>query len=636
MSLTPVAWSAWTTRTPRRADWTLVDRVEKQSLTLEKLSDHELREGAITLRSKAAKMSPGELKMQGAAFMREAIRRALGMKYHKVQLLAGTVLGQGAVAEMATGEGKTIVTALPAFLEVLRGHPVHVASPNAYLAQRDFQHLQPVFELLGTTIGSLPEEHDETLKQKAYACDVVYGTGYEFGFDFLRDELAKRSKPRSGLGEEFLTLIQGGKSRQPTQLQRGHGTSVVDEIDSVLIDEAMTPLILSGGVPGEKGDPRPYLAAKEIADSLEEGIDYVINREHRNVQLTTAGENRIHRDMTHRPTLPLRRPWTQYIEQSLTAREFFRPDVDFVVRNGEVQIVDQLTGRIFTERSWRAGLHQAVEIRCGAKISTEKESLARITRQRFTRLYERRCGLTGTAAGAEREFHAMYKLPVILIPRNLESQRQDLPDLFFPDRESKFARIVKDTRQQWYSKRPVLIGTRTIEDSRAISECLKANDIDHQVLNGLQDADEASVIAEAGKAGRVTVATNMAGRGTDIKPDPRALAASGLHVIGVERNFSQRIDRQLAGRAGRQGNPGSCQFYVSATDELIERQSSKWVKRFRQSTAREGVVQAEMQAEIDALQAKLEREAYESRLSLVRQDNWLDEVLQTLVGEAAA
>ena len=628
-------FSASHARKPTKTEWGIVAEVEKLASQLESKSDKQLLSAATDLRE-AENLTEVAITTRGAALMREAVRRVTGMSYHKVQLLGGTILARGTVAEMATGEGKTIVTGLPVYLEVLRGRLVHVASPNAYLAQRDFLQLKPIFEFLGLTAAVLPEKHDDAIKQRAYACDVVYGTGYEFGFDFLRDELARRAQPKANLGDSFLGALRGQAPPRPRQLQRGHGTAVIDEIDSVLIDEAMTPLVLSGGSPGEKTDPRPYLAALQIADRLQDEVDYHLDRTKRSASLTVVGVDRVHDWLGELAKSALRRPWTQYIEQSLTAREFFRAGVDFVVREGEVQIVDQMTGRIFTERSWRAGLHQAVEVRAGVRVTAEKDAMARITRQRFTRLYERRCGLTGTAAGAEREFHAMYQLPVVLVPRNLECRRTDLADRFFPSRDRKFQAIVEETRTQLYSQRPVLIGTRTIEDSVAIASLLSEAGISHQVLNGLQDADEAAIVAEAGEPGRVTVATNMAGRGTDIKPAARSLAVGGLHVIGVERNFSQRVDRQLAGRAGRQGNPGSCQFFLSADDDLIERHGPKFAQLLRKSAACTGEPQASWQSEVDRLQADLERKAYESRLGLVRQDKWLDGVLQTLVGDEAA
>lgn len=626
-------------RPPSSLERDVVQQVRQRALELESARDRDLRDLGSTLRETTERfgstMKPQDHEQQriaGAALVREAVRRTLGLRYHGVQLLAGLALANGHVVEMATGEGKTIVSAIPALLAWLDGRQTHVATPNAYLAERDCRQLKPVFELLGLTTALLPERNDVRGKATAYQQDVVYGTGYEFGFDYLRDQLSLRARPREKLGASVLDSLLGRDSLESKLLQSRRQLTVVDEIDSVLIDEAMTPLILSEG-DGGLAIPTPYLAARDLASELIRGEHFHLDIPNRSVRLTEQGREHIFAELNRHPLADLCRPWDVFVVNALQARYVLQTGVDYVVRNGEVQIVDQKTGRIFSERSWRDGLHQAVEAFAGVAITDEKSSSARITRQRFYQLYDAICGMTGTTDGTDAEFAEFYRLQTVLIPRHRPCRRVDLPDRYFASKDAKFRAIIGEVIERHRCGQPVLIGTRTIADSEVLSSMLQSLKLSHEVLNGLQDADEAAIIANAGHYGAVTVATNMAGRGTDIKPDERALAVGGLFVIGVERHDSRRVDRQLAGRAGRQGDFGFSRFFVSGDDDLVQRFAPKLNKRLRKTAGKDGEVHDNYSPLIAQFQLLSEAQGFKQRRKMVEHDRWLDDVLAGVLGE---
>ncbi|MFM9962899.1 MAG: hypothetical protein ACKV2Q_16945 [Planctomycetaceae bacterium] len=627
-------------REPSKKEWSAVKLVRERANELEAAEDSDLRHIAATLRETAERFGPAispsdrlQQQVEGTALVREAVRRTRGRRYHGVQLLAGMALANGKVAEMATGEGKTIVAAIPAFLAWLNGRRSHVATPNAYLAQRDWKQLHPVFEMLGLTSELLPEGNNLRGKKSAYQADVVYGTGYEFGFDYLRDQLALRARPREKLGFNVLDTLVGNESVGKAMLQPGLQLTIVDEIDSVLIDEAMTPLILSEGESGLEV-PTPYLAARDLADELVRGTHFHLDAPSRTLRLTSAGRDFIFAALKRQPLPELRRPWDAFVLNALHAEYLLHRGVDYVIRNGNVQLVDQHTGRIFNERTWREGLHQAVEAYNHLTISREKCSTARITRQRFYQLYDSLCGMTGTVIGADQEFSTFYRLKTLLIPRYKPCRRVDLPDRYFASKDAKLRAIVTEVLERHRCGQPVLIGTRTIDDSQILSLMLGSLKLSHQVLNGLQDADEAAIIAKAGRYGAVTVATNMAGRGTDIKPDERALAVGGLFVIGTERNDSRRTDLQLAGRAGRQGDFGFSRFFVSADDDLLVRFDPKFKDRLRKTAGSDGEVHDNYASLVMQFQLLAEQKSYKMRRKMVEHDHWLDEVLAGVLGEA--
>ena len=641
-------WKPRLNRAPSAREWHLVTKASEQAAGIESLTDGKLTDAATALRSRTERTGvtlDDETMIQGSALVREAIRRTTGRTLYPVQLLAGMVLSTGSITEMQTGEGKTLTSGVPGYLCALQYPGVHVATPNAYLAERDCHELKPAYEMLGLRVGLLPEKHDPKLSRQAYQSDITYGTGYEYGFDFLRDQLTARQRPTLPLGGETILSLRGLSCPDTEFVQAGHHCSLVDEIDSVLLDEAMTPLVLS--VPGTKSKSGDllYRLALQCAERLVRSEHYQVDQQTKTARLNESGvkQSFIWLAAPHEVGLPaqidlaadLKRAWTQYVEQALHAKLFLRRDVDYIVIDNEIQIVDQKTGRIFSERSWRAGLHQAVEMREGVTISDEKASAARITRQRYYQLYKSLAGMTGTATGSESEFSEFYKLPVVVIPLNKPTQRQLLPDRFFESISAKFAAAAIDTEARHSRGQPVLLGTRTIADSEQLSSLLTQRRVPHAVLNGKQDRSEADIVSEAGHFGRVTIATNMAGRGTDIKPDARAMQAGGLHVLGIERYESRRIDRQLAGRAARAGACGSAQFFLSAEDEMLIDKMPRLAKRIKHSCGKNGESRVDFSNDIMALQSDLERRGFLSRRQMVHQDRWLENVLDTLCRETA-
>lgn len=625
------------------ADWNLVGAIETRAAGLESLSDSDLTDSAERLRDTWQTSASEERLINAVALVREAVRRVTGKQYFPVQILAGVKLAQGFVAEMATGEGKTLTSAIPGFVHSLSHHNVHIATPNAYLAQRDFRELSPVYELLGLKSGLLPEKSDPGKTRDAYQANITYGAGYTFGFDFLRDELTLRQQPVPGLGMATVNRLRGNLLRPVQLLQRGRECSLIDEIDSVLLDEAMTPLILSTGSRHTPEDQGLFRLAGLLADRLERGPDFQLSPVHGKVQLTDSGTRKAGEALSSPqslgiPGMPggdvlrtrLKRPWTTYVENAIQAKFVLKRDVDYVIADRTVQIVDQKTGRIFSDRSWRSGLHQAVEDREQVPLSDEKSSAGRITRQSYYRMYSRLCGMTGTASGAEAEFLGIYRLPTVRIPLNRPSRRQELPDRCFASRDARFQAIVEQICRRQSTGQPILAGTRTISDSESLSELLQSRGVEHVVLNGRQDREEAAIVAEAGLPGRVTVATNMAGRGTDIRVTETAADAGGLHVIGVERHESRRIDRQLAGRAGRAGAPGSVQFYLSAEDPLIAGSSPKTAAEWKRRGDSTGEIHHDCSSIVRKFQSARETAAFETRRLMMEQDREMYELVKSL------
>lgn len=617
----------------RPTDYRLLTRIRKRASKLETFSDDTLLEKATELRQK---LVAGQSTLAHASIVEsfalttEALRRTTGKVYYDVQLIGGLVLATGSIAEMQTGEGKTITCALPAVLYGLTGSGVHVATTNAYLAERDHEELIPIFNCLGITSGFIQSDQKPAEKREAYNCDVTYGTGYEFGFDFLRDQLRIRNQPKKQLGTRFLGRLRGIDSNEVQLTQRSLAFAIIDEADSVLIDEATTPLILSGAGGSVIPNRDVYHHAMVVADSLEIDIDFETNAQKKSIDLTDAGWSKIHQHLTPEVQANLQRPWSTYIEQSLRARLMMHREVDYVVNNEEVVIVDQNTGRIHEERKWRSGLHQSVEIRENVPLTEEREIEARITRQRYFQFYQQVSGMTGTATGNEAELLEFYDLPVIPIPRNKKSKRIKEPSRYFANERAKFEAIAASVVERQKTGQPTLVGTRTITQSQELSKLLTTANVNHTVLNGIQDEGEASIIANAGELGHVTIATNMAGRGTDIKIDKQAIEAGGLHVIGVEHHETPRVDRQLLGRAARQSDPGSFQFFVSAEDDIIARFNPGLAKSMVRSANELGECAANFDNEIVSLQDKIEKTNYTLRQRMVTHDRWTESVQKSV------
>ena len=579
----------------------------------------------------------------------EAFFRQSGLRFYDVQFLAGRALSRRAIAEMRTGEGKTYTTLLPAAWWSLDGGGVHVMTVNAYLAERDHGLLAPVLGRLGFSTGLLRSGGPPAEKRAAYAADITFGPGYEFGFDYLRDQTAVGHARGQGLGDTLRQRRQnhaallGGIESRGDKLQRGHAAAIVDEADSVMIDEATTPLILAAASDGPAANAATYIAARAVADQLESGRDYVVDLAAGFAALTAAGERRL-ASLGPPARAGLERPWARYVEQALAARHLFRRDVHYVAMKGELRIVDSGTGRIFTDRTWRDGLHQALQAKEGLEITAEARSLARITRQRYLGLYRHLCGMTGTAREAEDELAAIYDLDTAVIPTHRPSRGQLWPTRVFASRESKEQAIANETERLHRLGRPVLVGAATIEASERLASLLSRRGLACQLLNGRQDAEEAAVVAEAGRVGAITVATNMAGRGTDIKLDPAAVQAGGLHVIVAELQESSRVDRQLIGRAARQGDPGSAQRFLAASDSLLVRHDPALANAIADCRANaeaeplsdgqggewSGLALRRFVQRLDTLQRKMESARRQQRQDLFQQDDWREEILRDL------
>lgn len=605
-------------------------RIEGMESEMESLTDAELQERSAEWKSAMARGTLDWEDIVEPAFTlaREASRRVLGLFPYPVQVLGGLSLVRGCVAEQATGEGKTLTTTLPAYCFGLTGKGVHVSTVNSYLAERDFEFARPLFEFLGLSIGFLRDQGDPAEKREIYRSDVVYGTGYEYGFDYLRDQLQLLQNPGPNPVERLCAVLQKRPVAEPELMHRRLGFAIVDEVDSVLIDEASSPLLISG--PGGNGhDPRPYQRAAELASALEEGEDYRIDRG-RSVILFRQGNEAVHR-AENIPWESLLRPWKSYIVNALVAGQLLQRDADYLVDDDAVVIVDGNTGRAHAERSWRDGLHQAVETKEGVTVKPENQSVASITRQRFFARYERIGGLTGTAAESEGEFWNFFRMPVAPIPPRKPCPREVLPERIFVSREHLFAAVAGSILEMRAAGRPVLVGTRTIRVSEALSERLSRSGVPHEILTAKHDEEESRIISEAGRSGSVVIATNMAGRGTHISLDGKSLEAGGLHVIAIERNESRRIDRQLIGRCSRQGEPGSCQSFVSAEDDLVTEFGEPLARALRAAEADgNGEVSPRFTKAFDRLQQRVEKLKYAMRLQMWERDKWNEQTRNSL------
>ncbi len=611
-------------------------RIDSMAATFRGMRDDGLRETCESLvrtrRDAIGVPASDEVVEKAFALLREASRRTTGLFHYPEQLLGGLSLVRGGIAEMATGEGKTLAISLPAFVFALAGRGVHVVTVNSYLAQRDHEFTKPIFDLLGISVGLLPEGRSGTpaKKREAYDCDITYGVGYEFGFDYMRDQLAIMRHPHQPPGEELRLALLGRPLSKPVTCQRQLAYAIIDEVDSVLIDEAGCPLLISesqqGGAP-----PRAYQNALRLAGELRAGEHYQLDWRRRSIELTRAGRAEIHDERHGIPWDELKRPWETYLVNALKAAHYFKRDEQYVVLDSKVVIVDEFTGRRFEDRTWREGLHQAVEAKEGVEIRAESGSAASITRQRFFALYDNICGLTGTAAESAGEFWRFFRLPVTAIPLHRPSRRLLLPDRIFQNHEQMDAAIIADILTRHQKGQPVLVGTRTIRDSERLSAGLERAGIAHRVLSAKQDAEEDAIVATAGESGSVLIATNMAGRGTHISLSKEAEDAGGLHVIAVERNESIRIDRQLIGRCARQGQPGSAQTYLSAEDAILIGFAPAVAARLGAMSADEnGELPGKLKSLFDEVQRKVERLRYEGRLHMAERDQWLEETRQAI------
>ena len=525
----------------------IVNRINELEDTVISLDDAQLAARTVEFRERLAKGEDiDKLLPEAFATIREAGKRVLGERHYDVQLIGGVILHQGQIAEMKTGEGKTLTSTLPVYLNALSGKGVHLVTVNDYLAARDADWMGQVYNSLGLSVGKIIHDMQDGERREAYAADVTYGTNNEFGFDYLRDNM---------------------KFEMADFCQRGFNFAIVDEVDSILIDEARTPLIISG--PAEISTEM-YQKVDEVMSAFKEEEHYLVDEKAKQVALTeegiALGEEVLGVDNLYEPESI---EHLHHLNQALKAHTLFQSDVDYIVKNGEVVIVDEFTGRTMEGRRYSDGLHQALEAKEHVKIEKENQTLASITFQNYFRMYDKLSGMTGTADTEAAEFKKIYDLDVVIMPTNMPMVRKDFADVIYKNLAAKDRAVVREIKELHKNGQPVLVGTISIDISEKISRMLKKEKVEHEVLNAKQHDREAEIIAHAGQYGKVTIATNMAGRGTDIKLSPESKDAGGLHILGTSRHESRRIDNQLRGRSGRQGDPGSSRFFLSLEDDLL-------------------------------------------------------------------
>ena len=580
----------------------IADQIEALDEEVSKLSDSELKEYTKIFKKRLADGETlDDILVEAFAVCREAAYRTLGMKPFYCQILGGLAIHYGNIAEMKTGEGKTLTATMPAYLNALDGKGVHIVTVNEFLSSRDSEWMGNVFRFLGLSVGLNLRELSTTEKREAYNCDIMYTTNNELGFDYLRDNMVVKKENR---------------------VQRGLNFCIVDEVDSILIDEARTPLIISGGV---AQSANLYVQADSFVKSLKENEDYIMDEKTKSINLTDEGTRKAEEKFNLKNLYDIdNTSLVHHITQALRANYFMHIDVDYVVSDNKIVIVDQFTGRLMRGRAFSEGLHQAIEAKEGVPIQQETKTLATITFQNLFRMYNKLSGMTGTAKTEEEEFRNIYNMYVITIPTNKPVIREDAVDLLYPGKEGKYSAIVKEIERRHKLGQPILVGTIAIETSELISKMLTKKKIPHEVLNAKNNAREADIIAKAGAKGAVTIATNMAGRGTDIKLGEGVAELGGLCVIGTERHESRRIDNQLRGRSGRQGDPGFTQFYLSFEDDLMVRFGSDKYKGMLANLGFTGeqVVQNKMLANsFESAQRKVEGNNFDIRKQLLQYDD---------------
>ena len=624
----------------------IVEEINLYEDQLSNLSDTQILDKTADLKSQYAQHKDIERILPEAfAIVRESSVRTLGLRHYDAQMIGGITLHQGKIAEMKTGEGKTLVSTLPAYLNAISGESVHIVTVNEYLAGRDAEWMRPIYEFLGLTVGCIKSEQNPRERKESYECDIVYGTNNEFGFDYLRDNLAFEKENQS---------------------QGSLGFAIVDEVDSILIDEARTPLIISGRA---EDSTELYQSINKIVPRLsaamdeEDTKDFTVDEKTKQIYLTELGHSNVEKILNEMGLLELGESLydpqnirlMHHINAAIRAHKLFQKDVDYIVKDGDVVIVDEFTGRTMAGRRWSDGLHQAVEAKESLRIKEENQTIASITFQNYFRLYNKLSGMTGTADTEAFEFQQIYGLEVVVIPTHEPMIRKDMPDLVYLNQDGKFTNIIKDIKEKQKIGQPVLLGTASIENSEYISKLLQKENINHQVLNAKQHKKESKIITQAGIPGAVTIATNMAGRGTDIvlggsleaeikslgdgvtddrvdqikkewsQRHQEVIDAGGLHIIGTERHESRRIDNQLRGRSGRQGDPGSSRFYLSLDDDLLRIFGDP--QKTKAMLSRVGMEQEEaiesnlLTKQIERAQRKVESHNFDIRKNLLEYDD---------------
>lgn len=598
----------------------IVDKIDAQEERFKAMSDDELKNMTNIFKERLANGETlDDILVEAFAVAREASWRVLGMRQYRVQLIGGIVLHQGKIAEMKTGEGKTLVAVAPVYLNGLTGEGVHVVTVNDYLAQRDLEEMGQVYNFLGLTTGVIIADQTHEERKAQYEADIIYGTNNEFGFDYLRDNMAKSNEEK---------------------VQKKLKFAIVDEVDSILIDEARTPLIIAGQ--GAEGT-EIYKVANAFLKTIEEE-DYEKDKKENTVAFTESGIKKAEKfygieNITHIENMEI----FHAINQALRAHKMMDLDVEYVVRDGEILIVDEFTGRVMQGRRFTDGLHEAVEAKEGVEIKGESRTMATVTFQNFFRLYEKLSGMTGTAKTEEQEFESIYHMNVVQIPTNKPVLRADLHDRIFKTEKQKYAAVVEEIKEAHMTGQPILVGTVSVEKSEELSELLKKQGIQHKVLNAKQDKEEADIVSQAGKLGAITIATNMAGRGTDIKlgaGDPeeakRVREVGGLYVIGTERHESRRIDNQLRGRSGRQGDPGKSRFFVSVEDEIIKLYGGKTIEKLSKKITPDehgGMESKQLTKTVEKAQKTIEGKNFQTRKQVLEYDDVINEQRKVVYAE---
>ena len=585
----------------------IANKVEGYAKQMSELTDEQLQAKTDEFRERYKKgESLDHMLPEAFAVSREGAKRVLGLYPFHVQIMGGIVLHEGNIAEMRTGEGKTLTATMPVYLNAISGKGVHVITVNEYLSKRDATEMGQLYNWLGCSVGINNSEMSPDQKREAYKADIMYSTNSEIGFDYLRDNMAVYKED---------------------QVQRGLNYALVDEVDSILIDEARTPLIISG--PGT-GTSKLYKQTDRFVKQLKKDVDYKIDLESKTVSLTDEGIKKAEKYFNLKNLYdPENTALTHHLDQALRANYIMLLDKDYVVQDGEVLIVDSFTGRVMEGRRFSDGLHQAIEAKEGVEIQEENKTMANITYQNLFRMYNKLAGMTGTAKTEQEEFREIYNMETITIPTNRPVQRKDEPDLLYPTLQSKFAAVVDRIKKLHAKGQPILVGTVAVETSEYLSQLLDKENIPHVVLNAKNHAKEAEIVKNAGQKGAVTIATNMAGRGTDIKLGPGVREIGGLAVIGTERHESRRIDNQLRGRSGRQGDPGLSQFYLSLEDDLMKRFGGDRIKAFLERMKvndEDAVIKSRfLTHQVESAQKRVEGNNYDSRKNVLQYDDVMRE-----------
>lgn len=584
----------------------IVNKINSFEPEISKLTDDQLTLKTNEFREQLSRGKHlDDILPEAFAVVRETSRRKLGQRHFDVQLAGGIVLHQGKIAEMKTGEGKTLTATLPLYLNALSGQSSHLVTVNDYLAKRDAEWMGPIYKHLGLEVGVIQNSLSDIERKKVYNADIIYATNNELGFDYLRDNM---------------------KFRLEDYVQRDLNFAIVDEVDSILIDEARTPLIISGS---SDESSRLYIEINNIVKKLKKTEDYEIDEKARSVQMTESGNDKVEQALGIENLYAIEHlQLLHHVTQALRAHALFKRDVEYVVKEDQVLIVDEFTGRILPGRRYSDGLHQAIEAKENVKIERESQTLAAITLQNYFRLYKKLAGMTGTAMTEAEEFYKIYNLDVVSIPTNMPMIREDKSDLIFLTKNAKYNAIIKDIQERFAKGQPVLIGTIAIETSELLSNILTRNGLPHQVLNAKYHEKEADIVAFAGEPGRITIATNMAGRGTDIKLTENSKEAGGLYILGTERHESRRIDNQLRGRSGRQGDPGESRFYISLEDDLIRIFSGDGLRKNmeRYGMKEDEIIESNIISRtIEHAQEKVEKHNFEIRKHLIEYDDVLNQ-----------